>query len=316
MITVTVWQKPTIMKQNDQHMKHLFVIFNPVAGTNNPASVRQAFEHHFNTNTCRYELYETTGNENVSQIARDAARRGFDVVIAAGGDGTISQVADGLIEHEVPLAIIPVGTANGLAQELGISANLDEACRLVVESRTTTSIDAMHIGEMFAVLNVGIGIDSVAIRDTGREQKRRFGRLAYLWAGVKQMLGFQPRRFSIAVDNHHRRYHAAQVQLANGGVIGNHLFRWGADVRPDDRVVDVYIISARNLLDYLIIAWFILTRQQKRSRRLRYLRAQRSVVIHADKPLPVHADGEIIGDTPVTIRIVPGAVRVVVPSER
>jgi diacylglycerol kinase family enzyme len=211
------------------------------------------------------------------------------------------------------MGIIPTGTANVLAQELGIPLKLDEACHLIAEAHDITSIDAMKTGDTIAVLHMGVGLDAELIRQTRREQKRRFGRLAYIWNGLIQIIGYQPRRFSIAADNVHKRFHAANVQIANGGSIGMPILRWGQHIRPDDGQIDVCIVYARNFLDYLKLAGYILLRKQKQSRRIRYLAARRSVAVHCDKPLPVHADGETIGETPVSVQVIPQAVRIAIP---
>src|SRR5258706_399922 len=146
-----------------------------------------------------------------------------------------------------------------------------------------------------------------------RAAKRRFGRAAYLWTAARWLIGYQPRRFTIAVDGRRYRPRAAQVLIANGGALGMRLLRWGPHIRPDDGQVDVCVISARTLWDYLRVGWHMLLSQHDRDPNIRYLSATRSIAIDADRPLPVQADGEIIGQTPVQVRVVPDAVRVVVP---
>ncbi|NJN68087.1 MAG: diacylglycerol kinase family lipid kinase, partial [Chloroflexaceae bacterium] len=297
--------------------KNLLVVLNPVAGTTTPDLVRQSLEHYLE-GKATYERYETTGHdqEKVGEVVRAACQRGVDLVIAAGGDGTVSAVADGLVQTNVPLGILPIGTANLLAQELGIPQDLDAACQLAVEAPATRSIDAMQVGDRCFILNIGTGLDSLLISGTRREQKRRFGLLAYVWNGIASLVGYQPRRFSIQADDQHRRVHAAEVILTNGGFLGLPILRWGPDIHPDDGVITICIASARTLLDYLNIAWHMLRGQHRRSRHMRYLYARRTISVYADTPLPVHADGEIIGTTPVQVRVVPRAVRVVVPAGR
>lgn len=297
------------------HPRTIFVVLNPVAGTTAPEVVRQTLDKHLEGKGT-YECYETTGQEeeHVGDLVRAACHRGADLVIVAGGDGTISAVADGLVCTGVPMGVLPVGTANLFAQELGIPADLDAACQLAVESSATREVDAMQVGERFFILNIGTGLDSLLIRDTHREQKRRFGLLAYAWNGIISLFGYQPRRFSIQADEQRMRAHAAEVILTNGGFLGVPILRWGPGIRPDDGVITICVVSARTLLDYLSIAWHMLRGQHRRSRHMRYLYARHSIVVYADTPLPVHADGEIIGTTPVQVRVVPQAMRVIVPT--
>src|SRR5262245_26449145 len=271
----------------------IFVVLNPVAGSCTANDVKQALARHFSDSTTP-DIHETTGEEHVVEIVRAAVERGYNIIVAAGGDGTVSDVAEGLIGGETPLGIIPVGTANVFAHELGLPLDLEGSCELLAGGHATTSVDAMRVGEKFFVLQIGIGIDALMIRDTEREAKRRFGRAAYLWTGFTRLIGYQPLRFTISVDGKRSRPHASQVLIANGGVLGVPPFRWGPHIRPDDGRIDVCIVSARTLLDYLGVGWHMMLGQQRRDRRVRYLSAKHSIIVNADRPLPVQADGESI----------------------
>jgi len=293
----------------------IFVVLNPMAGSANAADVRQALSQHLGEQS-QTTIYETTGDagEDVVAIVRAEMANNPSVVVAAGGDGTISDVAEALIGTDTRLVIIPIGTANIFARELGIPLDLQGACALLGDQPNTTSIDAMKVGEQYFVLQTGIGIDSLMIRDTDRQSKRRFGRAAYMWTAFTRLIGYQPMRFTILADGKRIRPRASQVLIANGGVLGMPPFRWGPNIRPDDGKIDVCIVSARTALDYFGLIWHTLLGQQRRDRNVRYLTAERSIVISADQPLPIQADGEIIGDTPIQIQVIPDALVVIVPA--
>ena len=296
-----------------QEKARVFVVLNPMAGSANAADVRQALEKHLGE-LIQTDIYETTGHEDVVAIVRAELTNSPSVVVAAGGDGTISDVAEALIGADVRLGIIPVGTANIFARELGIPLDLEDACALLDSQPNTTSIDAMKVGDQYFVLQIGIGIDSLMIRDTDRQSKRRFGRAAYLWTAFTRLIGYQPVRFTIVADGKRVRPRASQVLIANGGVLGAPPFRWGPNIRPDDGKIDVCIVGARTALDYMGLIWHTIVGQQRRDRNVRYLTAERSIAISADQPLPVQADGEIIGNTPIQIEVVPDALKVIVPA--
>jgi YegS/Rv2252/BmrU family lipid kinase len=276
--------------------------------------VRRVLEEYFPSPDGSCQIHELNDREDLTKVIAEARERGLEKVVAAGGDGTISAVANGLIGSEVPLGIIPLGTANVLARELEVPLDLHEACRLVAGAHAVTSLDAMRAGARIYFTQVGIGIDALMIRDTTTELKRRFGRLAYVWTALIALAGFQPRRFSIAVDDKHSRPRASQVVIANCGILGQKPFRWGPDIRPDDGRLDVCIVRARSLLDYVSLFWHVLVGHPGRHRNMRYLSAVRSVAVTTDSPLPVQADGETIGQTPVQVSLVPGAVQVIVPA--
>jgi YegS/Rv2252/BmrU family lipid kinase len=295
-----------------EQLSHVFVVLNPMAGNSTAADVRAALDRYFSADRWSQEIYETTGDEEVADIVRAALVRGCDLVIAAGGDGTVSDAAEALVHSDVPLGIIPVGTANVLARELGLPLDLEGACALLAGEHTTNSIDAMQVGDKAFFLHIGVGIDSLMIRDTDRAAKRRFGRLAYLWIALRWLIGYQPRRFTIVVDGRRLRPRAAQVLIANGGLLGVPPFRWGPDIRPDDGRIDVCVLSARSLGDYLRVAWQVLIGHRRRSPNIRYYSAERSIVVDADHPLPIQGDGEILGETPARVQVIPDAVAIVV----
>lgn len=297
-------------------MPQRFVILSPVAGTGSADEVHQALERHFNCDDGSCQVHVLQLHDDLTDLARTAAARGSDLVIAAGGDGTVGAVADGLVGSEARLGIVPMGTANVLARELGIPVDLDGALGLLAGPFATAELDALKVEGRHYFTQVGVGIDALMIRDTPREQKRRFGRLAYIWTGLARLIGFQPRRFRLEIDGRAVRTRASQVLVANCGTLGQAPFRWGSDIRPNDGRADVCIVRAKSALDYLSLSWRVLTGRHRADRNVHYQVAARAITIDVERhPLPVQADGEIIGQTPLTVEVVPSAVRVVVPEQ-
>lgn len=296
-------------------MPRAYVVLNPVAGSAED-DARGDIEGHLAAHGWDCEVYETAGDEDVSALARDAASNGFDLCVAAGGDGTASAVAGGLVGTDVPLGILPVGTGNVLAQELGIPTEMEDALALLTGDHETTALDMIRVGDKHYVLNVSIGIGSLSMRDTKREWKQRYGMLAYAATTIRVLLGFQPRRFRVTVDGREREIRASEVMVANSAAVGNPDVRLGTDVHLDDGRLDVCIIRARNLLDYLRVVWDVLLRRQDESRNVRCIPVNETVRIETRRALPVNADGEIIGDTPVEAALRRSAVQVVVPRNR
>jgi diacylglycerol kinase (ATP) len=290
----------------------VLVIVNPVAGSGLASHVERALQAHFAPGVC--EFHQTAPDVDPALLVRSKLAEGVDLVVAAGGDGTVSAVANGLVGSKTPMGILPIGTANVLAAELGIPHDLNAACRLLASAYATRAVDAMQASDRVYFTQLGVGIDALMIRDTSRADKRRYGRLAYVWTGLKRLVGFQPARFSIAIDGRHLRARASQVVVANSSTLGHPPFRWGPHIQIDDGRLDVCIIRARNLLDYLALGWHVLSGQPRRHPNVRYLGAEHAVAITPDRPLPVQADGEIIGETPVIVHVVRQAVQIVVPG--
>jgi YegS/Rv2252/BmrU family lipid kinase len=310
---------PTAEQPETGKRPRVFVVLNPRSGSYSAAEVRRAIDQH--SRGVDIEVHEVSAGDDLRQFVRSAIDRGCDPIVAAGGDGTVSAVADILVGTEAHLVVIPLGTANVLARELGIPVDLWDACRLGAhrvmlgslpgDDRGVFRLDAMKVGDRHYFTQVGVGIDALMIRDTDEAHKKRFGRLAYLRTAATALVGFQPRKFTITVDGRPTVARASQVVVANTGMMGQQPFRWGPDIRAGDGRLDVCIVRARSLLDYLGIFWYVVRARQ--SPNVRYLVAERSVAIATKHPQPVQADGEILGNTPVRIEVVPHAVRVVVP---
>jgi diacylglycerol kinase (ATP) len=293
-------------------MRRALVVLNPIAGSADADMIRQACEAH-SARGLFCEIHETTPGVLIAETVRAAVSNDFDLCVAAGGDGTVAAVASGLVHTGVPLGIIPIGTGNVLARELGIPLEVEAALSLLAGTHATRTIDAMQVGEQVFLLAIGVGISAIMMRDTHRRAKRLLGRAAYLWTGFRALFGIQPRRFDLIVDGQRSRPRAAEIMVTNSAIVGDPLVRWGPHVLLDDGCVDVCLIRARTAMDYVRIARNLLVGRRKRDPHLSFLRSSRSIVISTSRPLPVQADGEFIGQTPVQIKVVPQAVSVIVP---
>ena len=294
--------------------RRVFAVVNPKSGTAVAVAIRTSLLGCFEAGNTQLDLHEIAEGDDLKALVRDRVAQGVDLVIVAGGDGTVSCVADALAGSGTAMGIIPMGTANVLARELGIPVDLDGATKLLVSGHDLATIDVMKVGDRHYITQLGVGLDALMIRDTTTEHKKRFGKLAYLWTAFRGLAGMQPRRFTLVIDGREVKTHASQVIVANVGTLGQPPFRWGPDIRLDDGRLDVFVSKARHLGHYLRIAWHIMRSKHKTAPNVRYFKAERSVSIATRHPLPVQADGEIIGETPVTVEVARGAVTVIVPK--
>ncbi len=296
-------------------MAKAFVVLNPFAGSGSPDRALHIVQCHLDRAGWSYQIQEASEPQAIRKAVTAAVEHGADLCIAAGGDGTISRVASALVNTAVPLAILPTGTGNVLARDLGIPVALEDALRLVSGVHQVRAIDAMAVFERYLFIAVGVGVSGQVMRDTGQAEKRRFGRMAYLWTGFRELLGLQPRTFRLRIDGQRHHFRAAEVMVANLGAVGEPAIRWGPQVCVDDGLVDVCVVRARSALDLVRIAGSVLLGRQRSEPNLRFLRAQRQVHIATGVPLPVQGDGDFIGHTPVRIRVVPSALQVIVPNQ-
>jgi len=306
-------------KEVTQHTEttpgHAFVVLNPVAGRTTPEDVRNALDTTLGQGGWEYEIYETKPDDDIPAQVRHALDEGCDLVIAAGGDGTVSMVANSLVGSDVPLGILPAGSANVLALELGIPGDIPTAAALLVGEHGKRKLDVMRMGEHYFILQIGVGLDAIMIKDTDREAKRALGRWAYMQTLARNLLGYESPRFTIVVDGKRMRPRAAQVLIANAGTLGAKPLTWGEHIHPNDGQLDLCIVRVRTLLDYPRVIWQFVTGRRGNKNNIQYVPIHESVTLAADKPLPVQADGEIIGTTPITVTVVPRGITVITPNE-
>src|SRR5689334_7767604 len=200
------------MTKSTQKVQKVFVVLNPKSGNaQQPDEIRAALATHFPSPQWTSEIYETTGKEDIPAICRAACEKGASLVIAAGGDGTVVGVANGLINSPIPLGILPLGTGNDLARVLSVPLKLDDALDLLVGEYTVIDVDALKVGERYFFSNVSVGISPVVMKDTKSTQKKRFGLLAYLWTMLRRSSIFQLRRYTLTIDGHPRQVRASEV---------------------------------------------------------------------------------------------------------
>lgn len=292
----------------------IFVVHNPVAGRTRPEALREILQRNLRSDRFDLTVYETTGNDDIATMVREQIRMGVELVIAAGGDGTVSAVADALANSDVPLGILPAGTTNVVAQELGIPLNVERACRLFTGAYKHRSIDALHYDNCYYIHSVGTGLSAQAMLGASRERKRRYGLLAYIWSILKIIFGIQPHNFTIIADDNSESFQAADVMLANISIL-TRPFRLGPHIAPDDGRVDICITKARSIFDIFGVALDILLQGKiRRPRNLIFREAFKSIRVTSSRPVRVQGDGEVLGETPIDVTVVKGAVKIIVPA--
>ena len=292
-----------------------FVVLNPVAGNNAREPVLAALKDHFRSSKIDYEVHETTKKDKPGDIVRARLKKDkFDFVVAAGGDGTASEVIDGLVGSSVPLGIIPVGTGNLLARDLDIPLEIEDAVALIAGTHLLRKIDAMRINKRVCVLNASLGISATVVGDTSSKSKNRFGRLAYVWEAIRNIFTLRRRYITLDIDGKTVKYRAVEAAVFNCGVLAKTLYPRGPNIRIDDGHLDVWVVSMKTILDYPLYL-FKMIREKPSKHLSHFINSEKSITVKSSIPLPVQADGDIIGTTPVEIEVLPGAVTVFVSEK-
>ena len=250
-------------------------------------------------------------------ITDQVVSAGLDRVIAVGGDGTVRIVADRLAQSGIPMAVVPLGTANLLARNLDIPLSEAEAIEVAFGDHTRT-IDLIKItvddvpGEHFAVI-AGLGVDAMIMDETSPDLKDAIGTGAYFMAAAKA-LGRTPINMRITLDDRRpRRRNAMICAIGNVGTLaGNLTLLPGA--RPDDGRLDVYVASPHRLTHWIRTLLRLITRRPRSDDRVDQWQATH-VEVRLDHPDPYQLDGDVMGDCrSLRAEVSPGALTVCVPG--
>lgn len=301
------------MPVNFQQKPKTFVVVNPVAGVSQPETVREKIESAFRSRDIPLEIYETTGQDNLRQRVRNAVKQGFQLFVAAGGDGTLSSVVDGLVGTQIPLVILPTGTWNTVAQILNIPLQIDQALELLFQEHAIRTIDALQVDQSFFILSVSAGVGSRTMEDVKRHEKRRFGKLVDLWKGLSQLLEFRSYLFDVKIDGKPAKFRASELMVANSPSLGLKALQLDPSIRMDDGRLNVCRIYANTLGDYFKLVISMLRGDQKHKWKVLCTEASKEVEIRCREKLPVQGDGDVIGHLPVIVKMRPKAVHIVAP---
>lgn len=246
-----------------------------------------------------------------------AAGDRYDAVIALGGDGTVMEVCSALagVEDAPPVGIIACGTANVLARSLTVPLHVGRAVRALLDADVgIIDLGRLGDGRRFAI-GLGVGLDASMIGGASSLMKRRLGWLAYAWSAVRAGLRLERFTVRLTVDGTVHELETSSLLVANFGAVLGGIVCFGQGIAHHDGELDACVYSPRHLVDAARIFLGMVTGRVHRDRRYRVIRG-RHFVIETEPPRPAQADGELIGLTPLEIRIEPRALRVLMPRTR
>ncbi|MEN8375811.1 MAG: diacylglycerol kinase family protein [Gemmatimonadota bacterium] len=307
------------MSQSPLVPRRALVIVNPQAGQDSLERLRRRLGSALTARGVAFDIVETLAQGHATELARAALGEGYGAVCAAGGDGTLAEVATGLVGSDVPLAIIPRGTANQVARNLGVPTDIEGAAEVVATGRSVGVDLGRANGRVFA-LAVGAGLDAAVMAATSREMKERWGFGAYIYAALREAVRTPPAEFRIVADGEELRIRALSVMVANVGELFAGILP-SLSLSPSargldtwrDGLLDVLVVAPESVLGLASVIWQSVRGTFRGDKHL-YHRQARAVTIEADGDVPVQVDGDAAGVTPVEVRVVPGDLRVLVPA--
>ncbi|HSM83248.1 MAG TPA: YegS/Rv2252/BmrU family lipid kinase [Nodosilinea sp.] len=300
-----------------------YLIFNPVAGQGNPntdlALIKEVLEPQIMVNVIMTKP-DTDPAEQAREVvahiqSKNEHDMGRSLIIASGGDGTVSAVAGAAMNTNIPLGIIPRGTANAFSVGLGIPTNLRAACETILAGNTHV-IDAARCNDIPMILLAGVGFEAGMVDGASRQLKNELGNLAYVLSGARQLAAAEPFTATLEIDGEVSTVTTTAITVANVAPSTSVLAQGLGEVIPDDGLMEVTIATSTtrlqgiNALASLVAAaaWGNPTqRDDLTCLRTNYLK------VTTDPPQKLVIDGEILEANPMVFECLPQALTVFAP---
>ena len=257
----------------------------------------------------------TIPTKNIKQLRSVVLQNGknVDLVIVGGGDGTLNAVVDSLVEMQLPLGILPLGTANDLARTLSIPNTIPEACQVIADGHLK-HIDLGWVNgkHFFNVASMGLSVKIT--RNLDREFKRRWGILAYAFTALSTIVKTRPFLAEIRANGEVVKVKTIQIAIGNGRYYGGGM-AVSEDAAIDDQELDLYSLELQNWWQIFPLLLPLKYGQHHQLDWVRTLETKQEIEIYTKKPRTINTDGELTVSTPATFRVIPGALQVFIPPE-
>jgi YegS/Rv2252/BmrU family lipid kinase len=286
----------------------LRLIVNPSAGGGRAAKLLPQVESALRARGLAFRVDRTHSLPHARELTQAAVAAG-EVAAAMGGDGLIGAVAGELRGTDAVLGIIPGGRGNDFARKLGIGPEVERACD-VLAAGSERVVDVADIGGKTYLGIASAGFDS-DVQVIANATKLPLGELVYLYATLRALRGWRSAHWEVVVDGEAHGFDGYSVAVANTGVFGGGMYLV-PDAALDDGLLDVVLTAAAPKRRFLASLPRVFKGTHVDEPNLTFLRG-REIAFHADRPFAAYADGDPIADLPVTVRVVPAALRVLAP---
>jgi diacylglycerol kinase (ATP) len=284
-------------------------IINPISGIGRQKTIEKLIGEGLDAVFFDHLICYTEAPKHATQLAQKAANEGFDIVVAVGGDGSVNEVAKGLIGSNTAMAILPAGSGNGLARHLHIPLNLKQAM-LVLQQGISKKMDTIQFNEEHFVNVAGIGFDAHIGWEFSRFGKRGFS--SYLKVISRELPGLRTQRFELILNGQSIHKDAYLISFANGSQWGNNAYIAPlADIT--DGVMDVVIIKKFSWLKGIPLGYKLFRKKIHTARAVEIIKTKEVIVKQTNTI--AHIDGEPVepGKT-ILIKVNPLSLNVIVPS--
>jgi len=289
--------------------KRILFIVNPVSGVGRCKGIEKILEKYLDTKKYSYRVVYTEQAGHAVVLSRDASGQAIDIVVAVGGDGTVNEVAQGLVGTGTSLGIIPAGSGNGLSRHLNIPMNVGRAIEIINKGKVLR-IDTANLNEDLFVNVAGVGFDASIAKKFAKSGKRGF--LAYFKITAGTYQSYKARKYKLVIDGKELVRKALFISFANSSQFGNN-----ASIDPkasvDDGFIDVCIVRRIPFWKTVLVAPLLFIKRFDRTPYIEIIRA-REVQVTRKKGKGIHLDGDPKKiSREFTVKINPSSLNVLVP---
>ena len=295
-------------------IENIRIIINPASGRNEPilplinACMREA--------GIRWEASITHKAGDATRFAKAAVKEGIDALAVYGGDGTLTEAISGLIGSELPLVILPGGSANVMATELGIPTDLKDACALLShDPLVTKTIDVGQFEKRYFIVGISLGFEADVVKGADRETKNKIGIFAYLLSAVAAVKITKNAVYHLKIDGHRHIVRGLICTITNTGNLRFSNISFDKHIDVSDGLLDVVVVRKVNLSLMKLMVVTLFKRERPDNLKLVKHWQGKDIRVTANPEQAVQCDGEMLGKMPLHIRIIPGAIKVVVPAK-
>ena len=288
-------------------MTDTIVILNPTAGS--PEHVR-SWQERAKSLAGDCPVRVTSHSGEAEALARRAVEEGFARIVAAGGDGTVSQVANGLAGSNAILGVLPMGSVNVFAMELGLPLHNLQRCWDIIEDTNLRLVDMPSANNRYFVQLAGVGLDAQVVKETSLAFKRSFGPLSYLISAAQIAARQPPKLF---IESEHTSLEEGSFVLVGNGRLYGGPFPFFKQAVIDDGLFDVVVFKRLGYLEIIRYLQDVVFSADIKVPEIEYFQT-RQLRITSEQDVPVELDGELAGNCPVDFRIRKRALRVLAPT--
>jgi YegS/Rv2252/BmrU family lipid kinase len=299
----------------EKKIKNIHVIINPAAGKGENSlniinvSLKEA--------GIKWEALVTHEKGDAIRFAKDAVKEKVDAVAVYGGDGTIMEAISGLMGSEMPVVVLPGGSANVLATELGIPTDLKEACMLMgtgpLEMKT---IDVGQFDKRYFISGISIGFEADVVKGADRETKNNIGIFAYFLSAAAALKKTKKVIYHLVIDGQKHEVEGLTCIITNTGNMGFSKITFDKHIDVSDGFLDVIVVRKANLSLLKLMVVTLIKRERPDNLELVKHWQGKDISVSSSPKQTVQCDGEVLKEMPRHIKIIPGAITVLVPKKK